>query len=696
MSSKYYEAISEIKASDELKEKIKIRIEQENSKEVKKCGFIIKVKRWLMAVSATIVTLVCGGAVYAALDGTINGIPVAEWLGIKFSQNYSQYEENVEDKYVENDYAKIELQSTVCDDGFTILKFNVKFKEDIKQKIKQLTNISLDSSKDYGIIDYTLSFNNILLSEEDEVKNYSLIQRNNNNLIIDEKDYFINGSIQAVKEIIPNNEYTVYQMWFLTEEELENLDNFKITLNNVAIGVNGEYIQFEDNFDIKLSKSKAKDNTKEIKTNNEYISYKRMTKTIDEIKVTPLQNIIKLSTRINDANYNSLSWLDNEEYIGDIKYVVSDQNGNEIRNYNVETSRKIVYKDGDINNIDLREFRGYDENLEDVDLISTEYIAIEESEDIKKLNIEMYEVNQYYDTVTKIGEFTIDLVNESISLINEEDIIIEQDVENKKIENKVINDIKTFESNNIEWEEYPDNVENEVCKIVKKFMGDETQYLGKGVKTIYSIFNNNPYEDLYDTEYDYYYILENILYSYTDFAGDYFSQIETATNYNQYNYLSKSNKIEPYEEKIEFKTAIFNLSRYNEYTEDGLLKDITKKTKKQYEILKFENYNNNSGYYFGLDKMVVMNGNNTSKEDYQNNSRAKKIKVIVNNDKEYIFDLKDTNKVQTFDLNYKQQTIEKPVDITIEVLEIYGGEKTQDIYISDIQFGVETNISLGI
>ena len=232
--------------------------------------------------------------------------------------------------------------------------------------------------------------------------------------------------------------------------------------------------------------------------------------------------------------------LDNEEYIGDIKYVVSDQNGNEIRNYNVETSRKIVYKDGDINNIDLREFRGYDENLEDVDLISTEYIAIEESEDIKKLNIEMYEVNQYYDTVTKIGEFTIDLVNERISLSNEEDIIIEQDVENKKIENKVINDIKTFESNNIEWEQYPDNVENEVSKIVKKFMGDETQYLGKGVKTIYSIFKNNPYEDLYDTEYDYYYILENILYSYTDFAGDYFSQIETATNYNQYNYLSKS------------------------------------------------------------------------------------------------------------------------------------------------------------
>ena len=105
---------------------------------------------------------------------------------------------------------------------------------------------------------------------------------------------------------------------------------------------------------------------------------------------------------------------------------------------------------------------------------------------------------------------------------------------------------------------------------------------------------------------------------------------------------------------------------------------------------------NEDNKYFALEKMVVMNGNNTSEEDYKNNSRAKKIKVIVNETEEYILELEDTNKAQIFELNYKQKTISKPIDILIEVLEAYSGDESQDIYISDIQFGIISNISMGI
>ena len=34
----------------------------------------------------------------------------------------------------------------------------------------------------------------------------------------------------------------------------------------------------------------------------------------------------------------------------------------------------------------------------------------------------------------------------------------------------------------------------------------------------------------------------------------------------------------------------------------------------------------------------------------------------------------------------------KPVQINIEVLETYKGEKSDDTYIADIQFGMESNI----
>lgn len=244
----------------------------------------------------------------------------------------------------------------------------------------------------------------------------------------------------------------------------------------------------------------------------------------------------------------------------------------------------------------------------------------------------------------------------------------------------------------IDWEEYPNNIQKSVEKIVNQFFGteEEINYIGKGQKMIYSLINNKLYNNRDDS------IFKNILYSYTDFAGDYFTDVETETNYNQYDYSSKENTIEKYEDIIKYKTAIFNSSRYDEYTENGTLKTLTEKTKKQYEIIKAENNNKVDEYYYGLDKIVVMNGNNTSKEDYKNNSRAKKIKVTVNGEKEYSFELKDTNKAQVFDLSYEQKSIAKPIDISIEVLESYEGEKTKDIYISDVQFGVTTNISLGI
>lgn len=50
---------------------------------------------------------------------------------------------------------------------------------------------------------------------------------------------------------------------------------------------------------------------------------------------------------------------------------------------------------------------------------------------------------------------------------------------------------------------------------------------------------------------------------------------------------------------------------------------------------------------------------------------------------------------QYIDLQYIQEDISKPVEISVEVLETYAGNVSNDIYIADIQFGISSNIPQG-
>jgi len=74
----------------------------------------------------------------------------------------------------------------------------------------------------------------------------------------------------------------------------------------------------------------------------------------------------------------------------------------------------------------------------------------------------------------------------------------------------------------------------------------------------------------------------------------------------------------------------------------------------------------------------------------------KKIKIIVNDEKEYICELEDTNKAQIINIGYKQNTIEKPVHFEIQVLDSYDGEYSSDVYISDVQCAISSNIPQGL
>ena len=93
---------------------------------------------------------------------------------------------------------------------------------------------------------------------------------------------------------------------------------------------------------------------------------------------------------------------------------------------------------------------------------------------------------------------------------------------------------------------------------------------------------------------------------------------------------------------------------------------------------------------FSLTGISIMNGDNTREEEYNNHARAKKILVTIDNKNKYIFNLEDTNKPQLLGINYEKEEIMNPINIKIEVLEIYPGLKTDDVYINELGFGVDS------
>jgi len=150
------------------------------------------------------------------------------------------------------------------------------------------------------------------------------------------------------------------------------------------------------------------------------------------------------------------------------------------------------------------------------------------------------------------------------------------------------------------------------------------------------------------------------------------------------NYDSSNNiKIGKYTNPIEYKVAVLNESA--EYDDSMTLDE---KVTKMWNAIKDDEFYNTDKYK--VNGISIMNGNNNGEEDYYNNARAKKIKVTINNEEEHIFELIDTNSPQVFELGIAQQDISKPMEITVEVLEIYSGRTSDNIYINEIGFGIET------
>ena len=258
----------------------------------------IKFKNRIITIILSIIMALLGSVtVYAVTSGKMNEIPFIKRLGLKFSDEYENYKDNDVFQEVKNAETSVDLISTVCDDGFTILEFDVKLSKDDKEELRLgesiITDEDLEDAKKLdekyiGTINYSDKYNTLMRFKS--VVNTIRLEFNKNigelkrdyNIIIDNEKYYVKNQQKVLK--VSDYEYIVYQMYFLTDEVLQNKNTFTLTLelNEIANrgdeenykgsakGVivntthNKKSISIDGKFNVEVSKEKALENTKKI------------------------------------------------------------------------------------------------------------------------------------------------------------------------------------------------------------------------------------------------------------------------------------------------------------------------------------------------------------------------------------------------------------------------------------------------
>lgn len=402
------------KTDFEVPPKVHYRLQYTLKNKRKNKNYIYFIKRLVTTMASLILVFMGTVSVYAVCGGTINGKPVLEWLGIKFSDEYENYrvEADRQELYTSTN-SSIKLEATVCDDGFTVLEFNIKLSDkDIKQmKIGETlspeeTFWDIENNKPLDVEPIFLSFNDRIISDETGTYIDSL---NNFNIIIDGEEYWLRPRTAQTVTQISESEFKVYQMYFLTDKELNGKEEFTITLENVCVrsgkaitNEGWEFVQAKGQFDIKVSKENAVKNTKVIIPKYEDIREKDMTKNIDKIWVTALQTIVRVRTTYEDVSLNRLENTKNIDYIDTNVYDVYNEKEEKLSSHAYETKRIVTYSDGKTEEWEQGDI-GTSNNFTNAKIELTEYIIIEKDE-TKEINITVKNLKENI-----LGNFKIDL-----------------------------------------------------------------------------------------------------------------------------------------------------------------------------------------------------------------------------------------------------------------------------------------------
>lgn len=159
------------------------------------------------------------------------------------------------------------------------------------------------------------------------------------------------------------------------------------------------------------------------------------------------------------------------------------------------------------------------------------------------------------------------------------------------------------------------------------------------------------------------------------------SAFASSEHVNTYAQLSKNRNDETIEDVEEYLLTKYNEQHKQDNEHGGNYPTIAK--------------SNISNYSNEINQIAVINGNAKTDELWKNNSRIKKLKLTIDDKVEYILELEDSKDLQLFDINYKNDSITKKLNLKFEILDVYSGEKYQDTCLTSLYISGGTDIPWG-
>lgn len=347
----------------------------------------------------TLVGAVIGTGVYATYQAIKKG-PDYNWAGdsIKFNDEYEKYSIEINKQIAETpNQSKLTLETINYDGGYAVFEFDFAVSKEDKEYFelgeKIFTDEEIEKYKAEEIGFYTSRMNSydesLNVSREEYIEKYqNKIEAVNNAY---EKSRELRHSFEFINlgklygfhseqnvEKVSENEYKIYYYYFITDEEFDENGKFTIALKNmqllqsfdkdtlkldddsgVSITISNEPIDKMKTIDLKgefeytLSKNKE---LKVIKPNMTGYKYDILTQYIDDIRITPMQTIVKVKSKFTGIKKHTLSTSMNEwndpEFIGMLNFKIYDENMNSIDGLKVQAKRDVIFEDGHIESWD--------------------------------------------------------------------------------------------------------------------------------------------------------------------------------------------------------------------------------------------------------------------------------------------------------------------------------------------------------
>ena len=206
-------------------------------------------------------------------------------------------------------------------------------------------------------------------SIDGEIDFFENFPHSKDNIILDGEEIWCRNYENVVK--VSDNEYKVYHVFLLTDDDLKGKTSYNITLKNNIIANNAQLkhgedtqhegfslantpnnarrIDIEGEFSVDVSKDKILADSNIIKLTDKKASYKNVTQEIEEISINPIQTIIRTKTIITGVASNKR--YDYEDEIQNplwVEFNITDENGNELKASSFETKKILTKGDGTV------------------------------------------------------------------------------------------------------------------------------------------------------------------------------------------------------------------------------------------------------------------------------------------------------------------------------------------------------------